>query len=145
MKLFKLKADSTPSAEFLSEVITCLTKVQAFLLSLQKMWENIQGALASLNNKTFAMEGLLMELSDEDFKNMILAIVTEAQQDWKRFESVCTNVQKQLCTQNKQAYIFLEVSPSSLTKEAWDRRYDDVKKKLSQTEPALPPLTPNTD
>lgn len=53
-------------------------------------------------------------------------------QHWKSFGEYCLSARGIFSLQTKDAYNFLEASPSSLSKEEWKRQYDAVIVKLNK-------------
>ncbi|XP_070297246.1 repetitive organellar protein-like [Salvelinus sp. IW2-2015] len=137
MKINKASFDlgSVPDPVHLAEVQTCLTRIQKILLQLKSFWEKIRVMVTNLKQKTFAGEDLIDVLSD--FKEEFLDSLQVAEEAWNTFRGRCQNVMVMFSVQSKDAYNFLETSPSSLTQEEWQEMYDGVTAKLYSFYPAL--------
>ncbi|XP_030641434.1 uncharacterized protein LOC115821783 [Chanos chanos] len=146
MKVAKLRINlgSIPSPEHLDEVQLCLSRIQQILVQLQKFWEKVGAMLDYLKDKTFVGEELTEELLD--FKDEFLQSITTAEEVWTKFGAVCERASSVFSNQAKDAYKFLEVSPTSLSKEEWQCQYDAVKEKLELIKPCSPaPLGTGTE
>ncbi|KAM9422091.1 uncharacterized protein ACWYII_019976 [Salvelinus alpinus] len=137
MELTRAKFDlgSVPDPVHLAEVQTCLTRIQNILLQLRSFWEKIGVMVTNLQQKTFAGEDLIDVLSD--FKEEFLDSLQVAEEAWKTFSGRCQSVMGMFSVQSKDAYKFLETSPSSLTQKEWQEMYDAVTAKLHSFYPAL--------
>ncbi|KAM9422841.1 uncharacterized protein ACWYII_020392 isoform 1-T1 [Salvelinus alpinus] len=137
MELTRAKFDlgSVPDPVHLAEVQTCLTRIQKILLQLRSFWEKIGVMVTNLQQKTFAGEDLIDVLSD--FKEEFLYSLQVAEEAWKMFSRRCQSVMGMFSVQSKDAYKFLETSPSSLTQKEWQEMYDAVTAKLHSFNPAL--------
>ncbi|KAK2870511.1 hypothetical protein QQF64_021513 [Cirrhinus molitorella] len=132
LQLAKLKIENgqMPSVSHLGEVQTCLSRIQQILLQLQKFWENVGSLLDTLKQRTFAGETWIEELAD--MKEYFLESIDLAKEGWTEFGISCMKGKKIFSIQSNQAYKFLEISPSSLSKEDWEKEYDNVKEKLEK-------------
>ncbi|KAK2867474.1 hypothetical protein QQF64_023165 [Cirrhinus molitorella] len=128
----KLEKGSIPDPVHLNDVQTCLTRIQQILIQLKKFWETVSIMLEALREQTFANEHFIEEC---ELKEIFLESITKAQQHWKSFGESCLNARGIFSLQNKDAYKFLEISPSSLSKEEWKRQYDSVIVKLNKISP----------
>ncbi|TRY58863.1 hypothetical protein DNTS_034155 [Danionella cerebrum] len=138
LKLAKLKIENgqTPSVAYLDEVQKCLSRIQQILIELQKFWQKIRALLDTLRGKTFAAEDSIGYL--EDMKDIFLKSITTAEEDWTRFGQCCKRAEAIFSQQGANAYKFLEISPTSLSKEAWQIEYTIVKEKLENIKPNSP-------
>ncbi|XP_030641468.1 uncharacterized protein LOC115821823 [Chanos chanos] len=134
----KIELGSIPSPQHLDEVQTCLSRIQQILVQLQKFWEKIGAMLDYLKDKTFVGEDMIDDL--DVLKDVFLESITTAEEVWKKFGVVCANANGIFSIQAKDAYRFLEVSPSSLSKEEWQSQYDAVKEKLEKISPCSPAI-----
>ncbi|KAG7487368.1 hypothetical protein MATL_G00022460 [Megalops atlanticus] len=125
-----MELDSIPSPTHLAEVQECLTKIQGILLRLKEFWDRVNVMLDSLSKKTFAAEDMIDDL--DIFKSEILASLDTAQKYWASFGAICLSVKGTFSVESKDAYKFLEFSPSSLSKEKWQEQYDSVQKQLKE-------------
>ncbi|KAF4095329.1 hypothetical protein G5714_024407 [Onychostoma macrolepis] len=121
----------------LNDVQTCLTRIQQILIQLKKFWETVSVLLEFLKNETCANEHLIGEY---EIKEIFLQSITEVQKHWKDFGESCLNARGIFSLQTKDAYKFLETSPSSLSPEEWKRHYDSVIVQLNKISPV--PCTP---
>ncbi|XP_029576586.1 uncharacterized protein LOC115166849 [Salmo trutta] len=126
---------SVPDPVHLADVQTCLTRIQMILLQLRSFWEKIGVMVTNLQQKTFAGEDLIDVLSD--FKEEFLYSLQVAKEAWKTFSGRCQTVMGMFSVQSKDAYKFLETSPSSLTQKEWQEMYDALTAKLNHFYPAL--------
>ncbi len=70
----------------------------------------------------------------------MIHFVTKIFQHWKDFGESCLNARGIFSLQMKDAYKFLETSPSSLLPEEWKRQYASVIVQLNKISPD--PYTP---
>ncbi|XDV48203.1 hypothetical protein PO909_017655, partial [Leuciscus waleckii] len=114
MKVARASFDrnSIPDPIHLSEVQKSLTKIQEILIQLKNFWASVGNLLDYLQQKTFAGEDLIEDLAElkYEFLNSI-KVATEA---WIWFGAGCRRASVIFQLQTKDAYKFLEVSPSSL-------------------------------
>ncbi|XP_056307068.1 uncharacterized protein LOC130218804 [Danio aesculapii] len=138
LKLAKIKIENgqLPSVSHLDEVQKCLSRIQQILVQLQKFWEKVAVLLDTLKDTTFAGEDYIEFL--EDMKDEFLKSVEAAKQGWTQFGLSCMKANGIFSVQAKDAYKFLEVNPSSLSKEDWDKEYNHVKDKLENIKPNVP-------
>ncbi|XP_077075179.1 uncharacterized protein LOC143726061 isoform X2 [Siphateles boraxobius] len=132
LKMAKLKIENgqMPSVTNLDEVQTCLSRIQQILVQLQKFWEKVCSLLDMLKDRTFAGEIWIGDL--EDLKEQFLESIDAAKEGWTKFGISCSKADKIFSVQSIEAYRFLEISPSSLSKEAWQKEYESVKEKLQK-------------
>ncbi|XP_050960535.1 uncharacterized protein LOC127161829 [Labeo rohita] len=119
-----------PCVSHLDEVQICLSQIQQILVQLQKFWEKVGSLLDTLKQRTFAGEDWIDELTD--LKEQFLESIDAAKEGWTQFGISCMKANKIFSDQSSQAYKFLEVSPSSLSKEQWEKEYESVKEKLEK-------------
>ncbi|XDV48225.1 hypothetical protein PO909_017675, partial [Leuciscus waleckii] len=114
MKAAKASFDrkSIPDPIHLPEVQKSLTKIQDILIQLKIFWVNVGNLLDSLQQKTFAGEDIIEDLAD--LKDVFLYSIKTATEAWGCFGAGCRRASAIFQLQNKDAYKFLEVSPSSL-------------------------------
>ncbi|KAI4881844.1 hypothetical protein NFI96_029384 [Prochilodus magdalenae] len=131
MKLAKLQIDQgvIPEPTQLGEVQTYLSKIQKILIQLQKFWEHVFILLGIIKNKTFVGEDLVEE---PELKEQFLLSIQDASQSWKSFGGSCCKAAQIFRVKSKDAYSFLEIDPSSLSEDVWQKEYDSVKKQLEQ-------------
>ncbi|KAI2644237.1 hypothetical protein H4Q32_027860 [Labeo rohita] len=122
-----------PSVTHLGEVQKCLSRIQHILLQLQKFWEKVGTQMDMLKKRTVAGEDCINYL--EEMKEEFLESIKEAKEEWKKFGISCMKANQIFSVQSSQAYKFLEVSPSSLSKEEWQKEYESVKQKLEKIRP----------
>lgn len=134
MKAAKASFDqnSIPNPIHLNEVQQSLSKIQAILIQLKNFWEKVAQLLKSLEQKTFAGEDMAF---DCDLKEEFIRSIKCAKEAWSSFGAGCKEVSVIFKLQSKDAYKFLEVSPSSLSKEQWQAEYESVKKQLENIDP----------
>ncbi|CAM4724403.1 unnamed protein product [Leuciscus chuanchicus] len=124
---------SIPDPIHLSEVQKSLTKIQDILIQLKIFWVSVRVLLDSLEQKTFAGEDIIKYLVD--LKDVFLDSIKTATEAWGCFAGGCKRASAIFQLQTKDAYKFLEVSPSSLSKEQWQIEYESVKKQLEKIDP----------
>ncbi|XP_069054364.1 cingulin-like [Lepisosteus oculatus] len=144
-ELFRLQLDyakvqinigSIGDPSTLAEVQECLTRVKDILLQMKKFWEMTGVALDTFKQRTFTREDTLDVL--EDCEKDFLSSLDEAEPIWKSFCNVCMHVRGMFILQSKEAYRFLEVSPSALSKEQWQQEYKRVVAQLDKLNPPAP-------
>ncbi|XP_048031488.1 uncharacterized protein LOC125258545 [Megalobrama amblycephala] len=135
LKLAKLKIENgqLPSVTHLDEVQKCLSRIQQILIQLQKFWEKVGSLLDTLKERTFAGDVWIEEL--EDLKEEFLESITAAKEGWTKFGNSCKKANNIFSIQVNEAYKFLEINPSSLSKEEWQKEYESVKEKLQKIRP----------
>ncbi|KAL0147171.1 hypothetical protein M9458_057695, partial [Cirrhinus mrigala] len=135
MKFAKANFDrnSIPNPIHLNDVHSSLSKIQAILIQLKNFWENVAQMLKYLEQKTFVGEDLIEDLVD--LKDEFLKSIEAAEEAWSSFGACCKKASVIFKLQTKDAYKFLEVSPSSLSKEQWEREYESVKEQLQKIDP----------
>ncbi|XP_073797348.1 uncharacterized protein [Danio rerio] len=138
LKLAKIKIENgqLPSVSHLDEVQKCLSRIQQILVQLQKFWEKVGALLDTLKDRTFAGEDHIEFL--EDMKEVFLDSVDAAKQGWTNFGNSCMKANSIFSVQANDAYKFLEVNPSSLSKEDWEKEYNLIKDKLENIKPNVP-------
>ncbi|XP_030641430.1 uncharacterized protein LOC115821778 [Chanos chanos] len=134
----KMELGSIPSPEHLDEVQICLSRIQQILVQLQKFWEKIGSMLDYLKDKTFVGEDMIDDL--DVLKDVFLESITTAGEVWTKFGAVCAKANGIFSVQAKDAYRFLEINPSSLSKEEWQSQYDAVREKLELINPSPPAI-----
>jgi len=73
----------------------------------------------------------------------MIHVGTQIFQYWKSFGEGCQNAMGIFSLQTKNAYKFLETSPTSLSPEEWKKQYDDVIVELNKISPVpSPPQEP---
>ncbi|XP_055056775.1 uncharacterized protein [Misgurnus anguillicaudatus] len=127
---------SIPDPIHLSEVQSSLSKIQAILIQLKNFWESVAQMLDYLEQKTFVGEDLIDDLSE--LKDEFLDSIKAAKGAWCSFGEGCKKASVIFKLNTRDAYKFLEVSPSSLSKEEWDKEYNSVKKQLEDLSPPKP-------
>ncbi|CAM4724382.1 unnamed protein product [Leuciscus chuanchicus] len=125
--------NSIPDPIYLPEVQKSLSKIQEILIQLKNFWASVGVLLASLEQKTFAGESLIVDLAE--LKDEFLDSIKTAREAWICFGAGCQRASVIFKLQTKDAYKFLEVSPSSLSKEQWQIEYESVKEKLEEIDP----------
>ncbi|KAK9952884.1 hypothetical protein ABG768_016914 [Culter alburnus] len=135
MKAAKASFDqsSIPNPIHLDEVQSSLTKIQAILIQLKYFWLSVSEMLDYLKKKTFVGEDLIDDLVD--LKDEFIESIEVAKQAWSSFGAGCKKASVIFKLQTKDAYKFLEVSPSSMSKEEWEKEYQSVKKRLENIDP----------
>nr|XP_055056774.1 uncharacterized protein LOC129441063 [Misgurnus anguillicaudatus] len=124
---------SIPDPIHLSDVQSSLSKIQAVLIQLKNFWESVAQMLDYLEQKTFVGEDLIDDLSE--LKDEFLDSIKAAEGAWCSFGKGCKKASAIFKLNTRDAYKFLEVSPSSLSKEEWDKEYNSVKKQLEALGP----------
>ncbi|XP_026057514.1 uncharacterized protein LOC113042707 [Carassius auratus] len=135
LQLAKLKIENgqMPSVDHLDEVQRCLSQIQKILDQLETFWEKVGSLLDTLKQRTFAGEDFIEYLAD--LKEEFLESIDAAKEGWTQFGSSCMKANKIFSVQSSQAYKFLEISPSSLSKEDRQKEYENVKEKLKKIRP----------
>ncbi|KAK7117892.1 hypothetical protein R3I94_023191 [Phoxinus phoxinus] len=128
----KIKNGSIPDPVHLNDVQKCLSRIQNILIQLQKFWESVGVMLEALKDETFANEDFI---EDSDMKEIFLDSINSAQGHWKAFGESCLHAKSIFSLQTKDAYKFLETSPSTLTPEQWKKEYDTVIEDLNKINP----------
>ncbi|XDV48208.1 hypothetical protein PO909_017660 [Leuciscus waleckii] len=129
----KIKNGQIPSDTHLDEVKKYLSQIQKTLAELQKFWEKVDSRLDTLKKKTFAGEIWVEDLTD--MKEEFLKSIDAAQEEWTRFGISCMKVYNIFSVQSIEAYRFLEISPSSLSEEEWEKEFESVNEKLQNIRP----------
>ncbi|XP_073688470.1 uncharacterized protein [Garra rufa] len=134
LKLASLKIAEgiIPDPIHLKDVQTCLSRIQQILIQIMKFWETVSVMLEALKEETFANEHFI---EDSEMKEIFLESITTAQKHWKLFGEACLYAKGIFSLQNKSAYLFLEISPSSLSEKEWQKRYDSVIVELNKISP----------
>ncbi|XDV48119.1 hypothetical protein PO909_017593, partial [Leuciscus waleckii] len=117
------------SPSHLKNVQSCLSQIQKILVQLKTFWEKVGFELERLKNKTFVDEALI---DDPDMRDQFLQSIEIAVKFWNTFGQNCQKASRILYVQSKDAYQFLETSPSSLSESHWEEQYKSVMKKLNQ-------------
>ncbi|CAM4573870.1 unnamed protein product [Leuciscus chuanchicus] len=125
--------NSIPDPIHLKDVQSGLTKIQAILIQLKNFWESVAQMLDYLEQKTFVGEDLIEDLAE--LKDEFITSIKTAKEAWNSFGEGCKKASVIFKLQTKDAYRFLEVSPSSLSKEEWQKAYESVKKQLEKIDP----------
>ncbi|ROI48989.1 hypothetical protein DPX16_4010 [Anabarilius grahami] len=135
MKAAKASFDhnSIPDPIHLNDVQSSLTKIQAILIQLKNFWVKVAVMLDYLEQKTFVGEDLIEDLAE--LKDEFIESIETAKEAWSSFGEGCKKASVIFNLQTKDAYKFLEVSPSSLSKEEWQKEYESVKKRLENIDP----------
>ncbi|KAL7872573.1 hypothetical protein SRHO_G00075560 [Serrasalmus rhombeus] len=142
MKLAKVQIDkgTIPEPTHLGEVQYFLSKIQKILVHLKGFWENVYMLLGNIKDKTFVGEDLIEE---PEFKEEFVKSIQAASKVWEGFGLSCGKAVQIFRVQYKNAYSFLEIDPSSLSEDVWQKEYDSVKQKLQQLKITVdPPSTP---
>ncbi|KAL6485519.1 hypothetical protein MHYP_G00049110 [Metynnis hypsauchen] len=131
MKLAKLQIDkgTIPEPTHLGEVQRFLTKIQQILIALKLFWEKVNSMLGTIKDRTFADEDII---DDPDFMDVFVKSIETASEMWEFFGGFCNKAAEIFRVQSKDAYSFLEIDPSSLSEDVWQKEYDSVKEKLQQ-------------
>ncbi|KAK9952874.1 hypothetical protein ABG768_016904 [Culter alburnus] len=129
----KIQLGAIPDPDHLKEVQKCLDQIRQILVDLNKFWKKVAVMLATLKQKTFVGEELIPEL--EDLKEEFLNSIEDAKQDWQKFGVCCQRAQGIFSIQSRTAYKFLEVNPSSLSKDEWNYQYKSIMAKLRKINP----------
>ncbi|XP_067234545.1 uncharacterized protein [Chanodichthys erythropterus] len=125
--------NSIPDPIYLNDVQSSLSKIQAILIQLKHFWLSVAQMLDYLEKKTFVGEDLIDDLAD--LKDEFLKSIKIAEQAWGSFGAGCKKASVIFNHQTKDAYKFLEVSPSSLNKVEWENEYKCVKERLEKIDP----------
>ncbi|XP_059380198.1 uncharacterized protein LOC132115838 [Carassius carassius] len=134
----KIQLGMIPSPVHLAEVQKCLSQIQQILVRLQKFWEKVGSLIDTLKKNTFASEELIEHLSD--MKQEFVTSIVEAEKCWQRFGDCCRRAQVIFSVQSEDAYKFLEMNPSSLSKDEWDEQHKSIIEKLNQISPQEMPM-----
>ncbi|XP_048030841.1 uncharacterized protein LOC125258064 isoform X2 [Megalobrama amblycephala] len=135
LKLAKLQTENgqMPSVRNLDEVRKLLSQIQKILVQLQKFWEKVGSLLNTLKERTFAGEIWIEDLTD--MKEEFLESIDAAKEEWTKFGINCMKANNIFSFQANEAYRFLEISPSSLSEEEWQKEHESVKEKLQNIKP----------
>nr|XP_055054324.1 restin homolog [Misgurnus anguillicaudatus] len=133
---------SIPDPIHLRDVQSSLSKIQAILIQLKNFWESVAQMLDYLEESTFVGEELIEDLSE--LKDEFLESIKAAAEAWGSFGEGCNKASVIFKLHTKDAYKFLEVSPSSLSKEEWDKEYESVKEQLAELSPLKDVTDPET-
>ncbi|XP_026054615.1 uncharacterized protein LOC113040506 [Carassius auratus] len=126
-----------PNPVHLEDVHTCLSRIQQILIQIKMFWESVSVMLETLKEETFANEHFI---EDSEMKDIFLESITTAQKHWKVFGESCLYAKGIFSLQSKNAYKFLEISPSSLSPDEWKEHYNAVIVELNKISPD--PFTP---
>ncbi|XP_048030842.1 thyroid receptor-interacting protein 11-like [Megalobrama amblycephala] len=142
LKLAKLQFENgqLSSIRSLYEVQMHLSQIQNILVRLQKFWEKVGNLLDTLKESTLAGDIWIEEL--EDLKEQFLESIDAAKEEWTKFGISCMTAYHIFSIQTNDAYRFLEISPSSLSKEEWQKEYESMKEKLQNIKPKAVCPTP---
>ncbi|XP_058623990.1 uncharacterized protein LOC131534891 [Onychostoma macrolepis] len=127
-----IENESIPDPVHLNDVQTCLSQIQQILIQIKQFWETVSVMLEALKEETFANEHFI---EDSDMKEIFLNSITTAQQHWKDFGESCLHARDIFSLQKRNAYLFLEISPSSLSPDEWQKRYNAVTMELKKISP----------
>ncbi|XP_039519069.1 uncharacterized protein LOC120473346 [Pimephales promelas] len=128
----KIENGSIPDPVHLNDVQKCLSRIQNILIQLQKFWESVSVMLEALKDETFANEHFIEE---SEMKEIFLESIDSAKGHWKAFGESCLHAKSIFSLQTKDAYKFLETSPSALTTEQWKIEYETVIEELNKINP----------
>ncbi|XDV48224.1 hypothetical protein PO909_017674 [Leuciscus waleckii] len=128
LKMAKLEIEND-----IDKVQKCLSRIQQNLAQLQKFWEKVGSMLDIMKERTFAGEIWVEDLTD--MKEEFLESIDAAQEEWIKFGINSYKAYKIFSVQAIEAYMFLEISPSSLSEEEWEKEYESVKEKLQKIRP----------
>ncbi|XP_026057525.1 uncharacterized protein LOC113042724 [Carassius auratus] len=134
--------NSIPNPIHLNDVQSSLSKIQNILIQLKNFWENVGQMLDYLEQKTFVGEDLVEDLAD--LKDEFLESIKIAEEAWSSFGAGCKKASAIFKLQTRDAYRFLEVSPSSLSKEQWQKEYESVKEQLKKMYSPQSPTSSDT-
>ncbi|XP_048030854.1 uncharacterized protein LOC125258074 [Megalobrama amblycephala] len=133
LAISKIQMGVIPSPVHLNDVQKCLSRIQKILVQLKMFWEKVGVALDTLKDKTFAGDALIEEL--DDLKEEFLTSIKTAGMYWKTFGECCQRAQGIFSIQNKDAYQFLEINPSSLSEDERMEHYECIMEKLKNINP----------
>ncbi|KAL7872575.1 hypothetical protein SRHO_G00075580 [Serrasalmus rhombeus] len=129
-----------PEPTHLGEVQYFLSKIQKILVQLKGFWEKVYMMLGAIKDKTFLDEDLI---DDPEYKEEFVMSIQAASKVWEVFGISCGKAVQIFRVQSKDAYSFLEIDPSSLSEDVWQKEYDSVKEKLQELKITVdPPSTP---
>ncbi|XP_077066049.1 uncharacterized protein LOC143720459 [Siphateles boraxobius] len=128
----KIENGSIPDTVHLNDVQKCLSRIQNILIQLQKFWESVSVMLEALKDETFANEHFIEE---SEMKEIFLDSINSAKGHWKAFGETCLHAKSIFSLQTKDAYKFLETSPSALTPEQWKKENETVIEDLNKINP----------
>ncbi|XP_066524814.1 epidermal growth factor receptor substrate 15-like [Hoplias malabaricus] len=143
MELTKLQIQLgiIPEPTYLNDVQLYLSKIQQILIELKGFWEKVRSLLDVIKQKTFVNEDLIDE---PDFKDEFVKSIQNACGIWGSFGDSCNKAVVIFKIQSKDAYKFLEIDPSTLSPDVWQKQYDSVKKQLEDLKvgrtSAAPPI-----
>ncbi|XP_036438351.1 uncharacterized protein LOC118815989 [Colossoma macropomum] len=128
MKLAKQKIDqdSIPDEVHLGKVQHNLSLMQQIFNKLGKFWEKVHKNLGIIKDKT------VEDFVDPDLKEGFLMIIEKALEIWGRFGGSFGKGAQIFRAQSRDAYHYLEIDPSSLSEEEWQKEYDSVKNQLRE-------------
>ncbi|XP_039529095.1 uncharacterized protein LOC120480184 [Pimephales promelas] len=124
--------NSIPDPIHLKDIQSGLTKIQAIMIQLKNFWESVAQMLDYLE-QVFVGEAFIEDLAE--LKEEFLLSIKTAKEAWNSFGAGCNKTSAIFKLQIKDAYRFLEVSPSSLSKVEWEKEYESVKKQLEKIDP----------
>ncbi|KAF4115368.1 hypothetical protein G5714_002857 [Onychostoma macrolepis] len=135
MKYTKATFDrhSIPDPIHLNDVQNSLSKIQKILIQLKNFWGTVGQMLAYLEQKTFVGEDFIEDLAE--LKDEFLESIKIANEAWSSFGAGCKKASVIFKLQTRDAYNFLEINPSSLSKEQWQEEYESVKERLMRIDP----------
>ncbi|XP_039512314.1 uncharacterized protein LOC120467830 [Pimephales promelas] len=122
--------NSIPDPILLDKVQKSLSQIHGILVDVLNFWKDVENRLDSLKQKTFAGEDFLEEF--DTFKDNFIDSIQKAKEAWRIFAVSCQQASVIFRLQTKDAYKFLEINPSSLSEEEWERTYKSVKKQLEE-------------
>ncbi|XP_063049506.1 uncharacterized protein LOC134443913 [Engraulis encrasicolus] len=137
----ELRHGSIPSPEHLEEVKHCLVRIQDVLMLILRFWNHVAEMLKKLEKDTFIGRDLMDDL--EDFKEIFVDSITEAEKAWQAFGQSCMKSQEVFDVQSKEGYTFLEINPSTLSDADKRKQICDVNERLKEigqdaAQPELP-------
>lgn len=130
----KIQDGTIPDPVHLGEVQMCLTQIQKILIQLQKFWQSVEVLLESLKKDTFVAEDTIEENMCDEIKDFFITSIDNAEEFWKEFGQSCLRARNIFSLQAKDAYKFLEGTPSPGSEE-WKQEYDSVMGKLNKITP----------
>ncbi|KAL7889045.1 hypothetical protein AOLI_G00040190 [Acnodon oligacanthus] len=141
MKLAKLEIDKDiiPEPTYLGDVQCFLSKIQEILIALKVFWSKVYEYLGTIKENTFSGEDLLEQ---PELKEEFTKLIKTASTIWDAFGVSCEKAAKIFSLQSKDAYSFLEIDPSSLSTEVWQKEYDSVKDQLQHLKVTVVQSTP---
>lgn len=130
----KIQDGTIPDPVHLGEVKQNLTRIQQILIQLQKFWETVRELLESLKKETLAGEDTIDERMSDSIKDFFIASIDKAEKFWEDFGKSCLKAKDIFSSETKDAYKFLEGTPSPGSKE-WEQEYKSVMEKLKEISP----------